>query len=259
MTAADFQAKLDEYSGDVDMYLSAAQEFEEKWDAKKFELNKAETMAKAMAAYRKGDIGDKGGEVWEQYKSLEKELNDAISKELKPKLSQAQGDVERAENAIAEARRKELENELQKAVERSKAALGRLDRARTESVHRLALLAAQAERIDRLDDERRKAADLEQTVTNVISAKEGAVPRPTEPVTEEEKRLDDELRRRLAALLAQIEELSRPRSRMVTADLVASLAPALTLAEGARSPRRRSTFSTAATPSCCAAPAGSSS
>lgn len=218
---------IDHAADEVDKYLKKAEDVETQLRKAQADLENESTVADAIRPY------DPGGPQYNETLEKERELNANLER-LNAKLANLNSEIASEKVVITTAERRDLEAWSDRANALARAALARFEMTRVESDHRVALLLAQAEKIRRINEERSNAEALiafYQKSVDVASLRLKSAIRSIDKDDAKRKEADLALRLRLVSFRAELDELARPRSRVVTGELIRSLAPALALAD----------------------------
>jgi hypothetical protein len=224
-TASDLDVQLKKAEAEVDKRLKEAEDVERSLADKKAKLEAAGKLDDALKPFLEG------GTAYQRYVEREDALKTAKNK-LDEGITKLTNQIRGREATIQGFDRRQLEGRWEQAVHVAKAALGRLELAHLELAHRVELLVTQVRKIESLDVEKRNAKaliDFYDAGLGIAERKLREKVKRREDLRPDQLMLEQDLRSALVAFRSELDELSRPRDRLVAPELIRSLAPALAL------------------------------
>ncbi len=229
---------VDDAENKVNEYLKKAQDVEDALIKNEADLSHAKTVEEALRPF------EVGGTVHKQYVDREAAIK-GLRDEHQAALDAIARKIAENERFLEEGNQRDLESGLRSAILAEDVARGWLEVGRREAGHRLGLLVSQREKIEKLGREISNAARVIAFYNKLIEKRTKRVTESDEKgkkVDADREKRKAELRGKLDTLHAEIAELNRPRNRLVTTDLIESLAPALALATVRPKPQETQTL-----------------
>jgi hypothetical protein len=220
ISSQELNQAIEEAEERVNGYLSKAEHIESELGKKKNELNDRIDQIRGVERLRQ--------EYDRQVQHLKAE-QDAITADMSATTS----DLTRVSGEIERLGDEDLKDQLAQARLTEKSSVAAYEQAVLERDHRVRLIAAQIVRIVQRDSESQQAAQLFATYRksldeNILQLKDAQNDAEADQKTSDEKVLSA-IEVELASLQAELEAMNKPANRIVAADFVRSLTPALAL------------------------------